>query len=68
MTPTTNSNEDIFSFDCYKCRQQNNFNRSEYIGGDEEIFLEAAGTPPTKEILISCGRCSAINKILITLL
>jgi len=68
MTPQQDNQDNILSFKCYNCRKENIFNRSGYINGKEEIFLEAAGTPPTKEILINCKNCSKPNLIKIPLL
>lgn len=59
--------KEIFSFSCYKCQKENKFNRFNYIDGNEEIFLEAAGNPPSKEIIIDCNFCLTPNLIKIPL-
>ena len=61
-----NKEDNQMSFICYNCKNETIINRSSYIDKDEEYFLEAAGTVPTKEVIIPCTNCKTLNKITIT--
>ena len=53
------------SFMCYKCNKENIFKPSEYMDG-QEFFLEAAGTAPSKDVVITCKYCNSENEVTLT--
>ncbi|HWY12613.1 MAG TPA: hypothetical protein VN026_14870 [Bacteroidia bacterium] len=54
---------DALRFLCYSCRKENFIKRSDYIGKNEDYFLEVAGTVPSKDVIIPCRHCNDKNKV-----
>lgn len=55
-------------YDCYKCKKENTYKKSNRQGGGElELLMElkTINIPKPKEIVVKCEHCSESNTITI---